>query len=81
MKAYGIKRVPELDEYPDKGDIKGYALKSSTGQFKTKSGEFRGMHKSKQAKANTRRIYKKRERINSKMEIQNVCIEISKFFL
>ena len=56
MKAYGLPRNNDI-ESPDVGDIKAYALKSSTGRY-----DYRGYIKNKAAKRATRRIYKRAAR-------------------
>jgi len=66
MKAYGMRRDPEL-EGPDKAEIQELALKSSTGCLKTKSGEYRGIIKNKDKKARTRRAMKKVARREGKI--------------
>jgi hypothetical protein len=61
MKAYGLPRDDDV-ENPDVADIKLYGLKTSIGG--------RDYFKNKQAKRNTRRIYKKKERIRAKLIIK-----------
>ena len=50
MRAYGLPRIIDIQN-PDKADIRMYALKSCTGCFAEKSGEFRGIIKNKGVKA------------------------------
>lgn len=61
MRAYGMPRVSDL-ENPDVADIRCLALKSSTGRFKEKGGDYRGYMKNKEVKAALRRSMKKAER-------------------
>lgn len=65
MKPYGIPRVHGVS-WPDKGDMKEFARKSSVGNFRVRGGAYRGTHKNKAAKATTRRIYKRRARAEAK---------------
>lgn len=69
MKAYGMPRVADL-ESPDVADIRCLALKSSTGRFKEKGGDYRGYIKNKKAKAAIRRSMKKVERRAAKEAIR-----------
>ena len=65
MRAYGLPRIIDIQN-PDKADIRMYALKSCTGCFAEKSGEFRGIIKNKGVKARIRRHWKKAERAGAK---------------
>jgi hypothetical protein len=58
MKPYGIPRVPEI-ECPDLVDLHIFALKASKGNIKN-------TFKSSISKRATRRIWKKKARINNK---------------
>ena len=68
MKAYGVPRTLDV-EYPDLLDISNYGLKTSTGQLKSKGGDYRGSTKTKKRNTN-RRLWKKIERQKSKRELQ-----------
>lgn len=74
MKPYGIPRDPEL-EYPDNGTLHLYALKSSVGSIKTKSGEYKSYFKSSAGKHRTRRIWKKRQRRIFKQKLRKKLYE------
>ena len=67
MKAYGLPRTLDI-ENPDLMDIFTYALKTSTGQIKSKGNCYRGSVKTKNRNKN-RRIYKKQERTHVKRDI------------
>lgn len=71
MKAYGLPRNPEV-ESPDVGDIKSYGLKSSTGRYKEKGGDYKGYTRSSKAKRATRRIFKKAARRAAKDDLRNI---------
>lgn len=60
MKSYGLPRNLDI-EYPDLLDIANYGLKTSTGQIKSKCGDFRGSTRTKRRNRN-RRLWKKRIR-------------------
>ena len=68
MRAYGIPRLYEA-EWPDKVDIKIFGLNSRKGRQSGRSGEARSSFKNKQAKANSRRIWKKKERAKTNRQI------------
>jgi len=70
MKAYGIPRKQEV-EHPDMVDIHRFALKSSVGRLDSKSGEYKNSFRNTDSKASTRRIWKKKERINSKVSVRS----------
>jgi len=70
MKAYGIPRVLEV-EYPDLGDIRRFGFKSSVSRPKNKSGDHKNSFRNSNSKASTRRIWKKKERINSKVSVRS----------
>lgn len=61
MRAFGLPRSDDVAN-PDVGDIKNFALKSSTGRFREKGGDFKPYTRSAKARRATRRIYKKAER-------------------
>ena len=61
MKAYGLPRDKDI-ECPDKVDIQHYALKSSIGSIKTKSGDYRAFTRSAENRKKTRRYFKRKER-------------------
>jgi len=67
MKAYGLPRNLDI-EFPDLVDIHHYALKTSTGQIKSKGGDFRGSVKTKN-RNKLRRIWKKSARASNKVAI------------
>lgn len=67
MRAYGLPRIKDI-ESPDIVDIQCYALKSSTGRFRERGGDFRGYLKNKSSKNRIRRIFKKRIR----RELKNI---------
>lgn len=67
MKAYGIPRKLDV-EFPDLVDIAHYAMKTSTGQIKSKGGDYRGSVKTKN-RNKTRRIWKKKARLDAKHNI------------
>lgn len=69
MKAYGLPRNLDI-EFPDLLDIQNYALKTSTGQNRSKGGDFRGSVKTKNRNS-TRRIWKKADRANVKKDIRD----------
>ena len=68
MKAYGVLRTLDV-EFPDLLDISNYGLKTSTGQLKSKGGDYRGSTKTKKRNIN-RRLWKKIERQNAKRDLQ-----------
>ena len=76
MKPYGIPRL-NLLIYPDIADIHHFGLKSSIGSIE-KYGNIRGIHKNKNTKRITRRLWKKRARAKNKKEIN---LEILKYLI
>ena len=70
MKAYGLPRNSNI-EFPDIADIAEFALKTSTGQIESLGGDYRGSSKTKN-RNKTRRIWKKKARINAKIDIRNL---------
>lgn len=68
MKSYGIPRIKDLD-WPDLGDMKKFALKSSSGNIPTKSGDIRNSLRSSKQKRRIRKKYKQRERSSWKRHI------------
>jgi hypothetical protein len=68
VKPYGIPRDKDQAQ-PDVADIHRFAMKSSTGQFKRKGGDYRGHQKSK-GRQLVRRIWKKKERQKAKNELK-----------
>jgi len=69
MKGYGLPRYPDMDA-PDLADIANYGLKTSTGQLKSKGGDFRGSARTKRRNT-ARRFWKKQARIEAKRTIYN----------
>lgn len=65
MKPYGIPRKLQF-LYPDMGDIAQAGLKSSTGHFPGKGGEYRSNFKNASAKRATRRTFKRKARAESR---------------
>lgn len=65
MKAYGLPRDKDI-ESPDKADIRHYGLKSSTGKFKSKSGEYKSYTRSAVSRNATRLYFKRKERVIGK---------------
>lgn len=76
MKAYGVPRVPDL-ECPDIADIKLFGLKSAIGTLRQKGGDFKGYFKNKKAKAEARRVWKKKERQKQKEECRRALARVS----
>lgn len=70
MKPYGIPRKLCF-LYPDMGDIAEAGLKSSTGHFPGKGGDYRSNFKNSSAKRVTRRRYKRKARA----EARTLCQE------
>lgn len=70
MKAYGLPRKFEV-EYPDKGDIWEYGLKSSTGKIKNKT-VYRSNHKNSAKKRRIRRYFKRVERLKCKQQLKQL---------
>ncbi len=70
MRAYGIPRDLDI-EYPDVGDIQHFGMKSSVGQFPTKSGEYRSYTRSAESRRSTRRLWKRCARRAGNKEISN----------
>lgn len=60
MKAYGIPREENVD-YPDKGDHRHYALKTSRAG-KSKYGSSKCSYRRSKQKRHIRRLWKKRQR-------------------
>ena len=69
MKGYGLPRNLDI-EFPDLLDIQVYALKTSTGQIKSKGGDYRGSVKTKNRIRN-RRYWKKLARTHAKRDLYN----------
>lgn len=69
MKGYGLPRNHDVGS-PDAVDIHYYGLKSAAGSVRGKGGDFHGYIRNKEAKQNTRRIYKKSQRHAEKMMIR-----------
>jgi len=69
MKGYGLPRTLDM-ESPDLLDIQVYALKTSTGQIKSKGGDYRGSVKRKNRVRN-RRMWKKIARNQAKRALYN----------
>ena len=70
MKPYGLPRILDL-ECPDLYDIRLYGLKSSKSRTK-KHGVIKNSFRRVKVKATARRIWKKRERSKTKMEIETL---------
>ena len=70
MKAYGVPRNPDV-ESPDLVDIQTYGLKSSDSRVKGKCGDIKNSFRNTKNKAKARRIWKKRERQNSKVSVRD----------
>jgi len=68
MKAYGLPRALDI-EHPDLMDIRVYGLKSSTGQIRSKGGDYRGHNKSKTRNA-ARAVWKGKARAAAKQNIR-----------
>ena len=75
MKPYGVPRVPNT-EYPDLADIAEFGMKSSTGQIRGKSGEFRGSQKADNRKVARRRFKKAARRQAIDEDIKNQLEEM-----
>ena len=69
MKPYGIPRDIDV-EHPDIAASKEFALKPSKVNIKSQGGDFRDPNRSTQAKAATRRIWKKQERLKMHNALQ-----------
>ena len=65
MKAYGLPRISEI-AFPDVADITHHGLKSSVGHLRGKGGDIRSSFKNPEAKARTRRLFKRRARAEGK---------------
>ena len=68
MKAYGLTYISS----PDIADIHAMVAKSSCGTSSGPSGDHRGIHKNKAAKAATRRTWARRARNESKALCKDV---------
>lgn len=64
MKAYGIPRVPEAGDYPDKADIKRFGFSTSDRCSKADRG-----------KNKARRMWKKQERTLAKRNIKSEMLD------
>lgn len=70
MKAYGIPGG-QGPKCPDVADIHAHGSKSCVGSVKGKGGDYRGLHKNKEKKKQTRRIWKRKERAKAKKVCYN----------
>lgn len=70
MKPYGLPRDKDIED-PDVVDIQNYGLNSSTGKFKTKSGEYKSYIRSTKKRHKTRLFFKRKERLLGK----KLCVE------
>ncbi len=61
MRPYGVKVI----EHPDVADIQSMGAKSSVGRIATKGGDYKGYSR-KSRKARTRRIWKRKARIEGR---------------
>lgn len=71
MRAYGIPRDPEFDNYPDKGTCARYGLASRYGKLPGRNGD--DIHtsvRSSNSKRTSRRYWKRMERTAAKRFIQ-----------
>jgi len=68
MKPYGLPRHDDV-AHPDCGDLSAYALKSSKGHSKQKGGDFKNTVRSSNVKRQTRRLFKKAERLRCKQSL------------
>jgi hypothetical protein len=64
MKAYGLPREKDLDA-PDLVDIQNYGLKSSRSRPTGKGGDRKNSFRSSARKRLTRRIWKRKQRIEN----------------
>ena len=69
MRAYGLNR-PQGLEGPDVGEIKSLGLKSSTGRFAEKGGDYKPYTRNAESRNATRRTFKRIERMTAKRDIQ-----------
>jgi|SaaInl4_150m_RNA_FD_contig_61_270367_length_454_multi_1_in_0_out_0_1 hypothetical protein len=74
MRGYGLPRHKDV-ECPDLVDIRVYGLKTSTGQIKSKGGDYRGSTKTKLRNESRRRL-KKNERNGAKMGIRKQIMDL-----
>jgi len=70
MKPYGLPRWKNI-EFPDVADIQEFGLKSSAGNLPKKGGDIHSSFRSSSGKRGTRRVYKKRERLRVKRELES----------
>lgn len=71
MKAYGVPRVKDV-ERPDCADLFNYALKSSKGRLREKSGDYKSNIRNPEVKARHRRYWKSKARTANK---KACCLE------
>ena len=68
MRAYGLPRNDDVAN-PDIADIREFGLKSSTGRFREKGGDYRAYNRNARLKARVRRVYKRRARAEGKSAV------------
>ena len=73
MKPYGVPRDPDFQGGPDVGTIKTYGMKSSTGKFPEKGGDFKPYIRSPEARRAARRTWKKAERVQARRDASGRC--------
>lgn len=71
MKPYGIPRKLCF-LYPDMGDIAQAALKSSAGHYPGPGGDIRSSFKNSSVKRATRRIYKRKARVEGRAACKDI---------
>ena len=70
MKPYGLPRICSV-EWPDMADIVEFGRPGCVGNLVGKGGDIRSHFKSARRKAQIRRYFKRRERYNAKLAIEN----------